>query len=176
MRVDNQFKSAIRTIEDFPKPGISYKDISTLFLRPDLCKLAVATLAEHAKKARPTAIAGIESRGFLLGPAIAMALDLPFVMIRKKGKLPAETVSQQYDLEYGSATIEMHTDSIRAADRIWIHDDVLATGGTSKAAAALIEKLGAEVAGLSFIMELQFLEGRKNLQNITEHIQALVAE
>jgi len=154
---------AIRDIPDFPKPGIIFKDITPVLGDPALFCAAMEFFVEKAQEAKPTKIAGIEARGFLFGAVLAKELGLPFVPIRKKGKLPYKTISQSYDLEYGQAEIEMHEDALQAGDRVVVVDDLLATGGTAAAAAALIKKVGAEVAGIHLLIELAFLDGRKSL-------------
>lgn len=163
--LQDQIRAAIRTVADFPKPGILFKDISTLFLDPHLCKRVVTAMAAQIAPTQPAAIAGVESRGFLLGSALAMELGVPFVTIRKAGKLPAATFAAAYSLEYGTATLEMHCDAITSGQRIWIHDDVLATGGTALAAKQLIELAGGEPLGGIFLMDLTFLNGAARLKS-----------
>lgn len=160
-------KAIIRNIPDFPEPGIQFKDITPLLKSPEHIRLAVNALVApyQATQTRddlpaPTAVAGMEARGFIFGPLVAWELGLPFVPIRKLGKLPAATHRVSYDLEYGSATLEVHQDAIGADDRVLIVDDLLATGGTAGAAGALIEQCGARVAGFAFVIELAFLKGR----------------
>lgn len=164
----------IRDIPDFPKPGILFKDITPIMLDPNLCKEITDHIAQEVKSQNIDAIAGVESRGFIFGLPLAMALDLPFVMIRKKGKLPFHTVSHSYDLEYGSAEIEMHIDAISEGQKVLIHDDLLATGGTAAATAELIKKQGGIVAGFSFLVELNALEGRKKLNPLNDFVHSLV--
>lgn len=165
MTLSEKINSAIRTIPNFPKEGIQYKDISTLFLRPDIIQEIIDASSNALREHHVEVIAGIESRGFLLGAAIAAKMQLPFVMIRKAGKLPAETYKETYDLEYGSATIEMHSDAISKGSRVAIIDDVLATGGTALAASELIKRAGAYPIVSSFIAELEFLNGAKKLED-----------
>jgi adenine phosphoribosyltransferase len=174
MTVAARLDDIIRNIPDFPKPGIQFKDISTLFLDAALCKDVVKALAESVAPSKPDAIAGIESRGFLLGPALAMELHLPFIMVRKAGKLPAETLAETYQLEYGEATIEVHRDAIKAGMRICIHDDVLATGGTIQAAYRLLSNAGGVPVSASFLLELGFLHGRQRLANYPVGCHSLV--
>jgi adenine phosphoribosyltransferase len=174
MTVAARLDDIIRNIPDFPKPGIQFKDISTLFLDVELCKDVVKALGELVAPSRPDAIAGIESRGFLLGPALAMELQLPFIMVRKAGKLPAETLAETYQLEYGEATIEVHRDAIKPGMRICIHDDVLATGGTVQAAYRLLSKAGGMPVSASFLLELGFLHGRQGLSNFPMACHSLV--
>jgi adenine phosphoribosyltransferase len=156
--------SSIRTIPDFPKKGIMFRDITTLL--KDRNALADATNAfyEYYREMRIDKIACIESRGFILGAALALKLNCGFVPIRKKGKLPADKIQQEYALEYGTDAIEIHKDAISAGERILIHDDLLATGGTAGAAGKLVEALGGTIVGFSFIIELNFLKGRSNLE------------
>jgi adenine phosphoribosyltransferase len=175
MSLDERVKEVIRDIPNFPKEGIVFKDITPVFKDPVLCKDIVQQLKEDVKEAKVDVVAGIESRGFLLGAALAMELNVPFVLIRKKGKLPYHTVSHKYDLEYGSAEIEMHTDAITAGQSVLIHDDLLATGGSAAAAAELIKKQGGTVSGFNFLIELSFLKGRNMLTNYSENISNLVA-
>jgi adenine phosphoribosyltransferase len=158
-----ELKNYIRTIEDFPKEGISYKDITPLLLDPKAISFAVSEIIKGLEGQPIDKVVGIESRGFLLGMLIANALDVGFVPIRKPGKLPAKTISQSYDLEYGSDTIEIHQDAIQKGEQILLHDDLLATGGTAAAACRLIETLGGEIVQVNFIIELNFLQGRQSL-------------
>ena len=172
---DQALRAVIRDVPDFPKPGIVFKDITPLFKDPDLCNRMVKHTVNEIKDWNVDAIAGIESRGFLLGVSLAMELDLPFIMIRKKGKLPYKTVSHKYDLEYGSAEIEMHVDAVEPGQNVLIHDDLLATGGSASAAAELILKQGGKLAGFNFLIALSFLEGEKMLTPYSENISTLVA-
>lgn len=175
MELEDKIKLAIRDVPNFPKEGINFKDITTIFKNPVLSKEMLKTLVERYKNQRIDAVAGIESRGFLLGPSLAMELNVPFVLIRKKGKLPYHTVSHKYDLEYGTAEIEMHTDAIVPGQSVLIHDDLLATGGSAQAAATLITKQGGHIAGFDFMIELNFLEGREVLKEYSENISTFVA-
>ncbi|CDX02544.1 adenine phosphoribosyltransferase [Desulfitobacterium sp. LBE] len=158
------FDKYIRVIDDFPKPGISFKDITTLLKDGEAYRAAVDAIVERVRESQPDLIVGPEARGFLLGAPVAYALGIGFVPVRKPGKLPGKTVSETYELEYGSDTLEVHADAIQPGQRIAIVDDLLATGGTTSATARLIEKTGAQVAGMSFLIELGFLEGRKRLE------------
>jgi adenine phosphoribosyltransferase len=158
-----ELENYIRTIEDFPKEGISYKDITPLLLDPKAISFAVSEIIKGLEGQPIDKVVGIESRGFLLGMLIANALDVGFVPIRKPGKLPAKTISQSYDLEYGSDTIEIHQDAIQKGEQILLHDDLLATGGTAAAACRLIETLGGEIVQINFIIELNFLQGQQSL-------------
>jgi adenine phosphoribosyltransferase len=157
--------STIRDIPDFPKPGIVFRDITTLLANPEAFDFVNAEMIRFGREKDVTHIAGIESRGFIFAGAVARELKLPLVLVRKAGKLPAATIAESYDLEYGSATIEVHEDALTKGDRVLLIDDLLATGGTAVAAVKLIEKLGATVAGLAFVVELSFLPGRKKLPN-----------
>ncbi len=153
----------IISIPDFPEPGIIFRDITGVLQDADGLKLAIDEMVKLVKKVDCDVIAGAESRGFILGVPIAYILNKPFVPIRKKGKLPRETVSEEYDLEYGKATIEIHKDAIKPGQKVVLIDDLVATGGTMKASADLVEKLGGEVSEIVFLLELAGLEGRKAL-------------
>ncbi len=154
----------IRSIPDFPEPGIIFRDITTVLQDADGLQLAIDTMQDCLKDVEVDVIAGTESRGFIFGVPIAYNLHKPFVPVRKKGKLPCETVSCTYDLEYGSATIEMHKDSIKPGQKVALIDDLIATGGTIEAAIKLIEELGGEVVKIVFLMELAGLKGRERLK------------
>ena len=162
MNVDT-LKKAIRDIPDFPKQGIIFKDITPVLSDPALFKTAVDLFVDRQANARIDKVAVIESRGFLFGAAVAYRMGLGIVPIRKKGKLPYKTVEATYDLEYGSATLQMHVDSVKKGDRILLIDDLLATGGTAAASAKMIEGLGGTVAEIDFLIELAFLKGRDKL-------------
>jgi adenine phosphoribosyltransferase len=153
----------IRDIPDFPKEGIVFKDIMPLLADPDALLETVARLAEFATPLEPDIVLGAEARGFILGGALACKLGCGFVAARRPGKLPAETVSAGYALEYGENRLELHADAFSSGARVLVHDDLLATGGTTRAIVDLVEQLGGEVVGLPFIIELEFLEGRKKL-------------
>ncbi|MBS1709408.1 MAG: adenine phosphoribosyltransferase [Armatimonadetes bacterium] len=153
----------IRDVPDFPKPGILFKDITPVLQSPAAFQEAVGLLAADAKKHGAECIVGIESRGFIFGTPIALELGLPFSMARKFGKLPYERISEEYALEYGTNIVEMHMDAVDPGQRVYIVDDLLATGGTAAASARLVERLGGHVCGMGFLVELGFLEGRKNL-------------
>jgi adenine phosphoribosyltransferase len=155
--------SLIRDVPDFPKPGILFKDITPVLEHPDAFKEVVNLLAQDAKAKGAEAIVGIESRGFIFGVPVAMALDLPFVMARKLGKLPYDKISEEYALEYGTNTIEMHVDALKPGQKAYLVDDLLATGGTAAAAALLVERLQGTVCGFGCLIELTFLQGRANL-------------
>ena len=156
-------KEHIRSIKDFPIEGILFYDITTLLKDADGFQETLNQLYENVKDKGITKIVGIESRGFIFGGALAAKLGVGFVPVRKPGKLPAETISESYSLEYGTNTIELHKDALAPGDKVLIHDDLLATGGTMEAAVKLVEKLGAEVSQISFLIELSFLKGREKL-------------
>lgn len=157
-------ESKIRNIQDFPKPGIGFKDITTLLKDGEAFKEAVDRIVENLKDKDIDYVVGPEARGFLLGAPVAYALGAGFVPIRKPGKLPAEVVSFEYDLEYGTDKIEMHKDSIEECKKVVIIDDLLATGGTVEAATKLIESLGGEIVSIQFLIELEFLNGKDKLK------------
>lgn len=155
--------AAIRDVPDFPHAGIIYKDITPLLKNPELFAETIKLMSEVCRKQKPDYIAAIESRGFIFGTALSMVLGCGFIPVRKKGKLPYRTLEESYALEYGNATIEIHEDALTPGDRVVLIDDVLATGGTAGAAAKLLSKLGAEIVGINFLLELSFLNGRKVL-------------
>jgi adenine phosphoribosyltransferase len=173
MTLEQSIKKEIRDIPDFPKPGIIFKDITPVFYNQKLCARITDEFVDRLGS-RPDAIIGIESRGFLFGFMVANRLDVPFVLVRKAGKLPYKTHSVEYALEYGTSKIEMHEDALRNGWKVVIHDDLLATGGTADAAAMLVEKAGASVAGFNFVIGLDFLGGKKRIQNHTNNITCLV--
>ena|SRR5690554_3107086 len=153
----------IRVIEDFPKPGISFKDITTLLENADAFQYAIKEMAAFCKQRDIDMVVGVESRGFILGAPLAYELGLGFVLIRKQGKLPGEVLRVEYDLEYGKDALEIHKDAVTPDMNIVLVDDLLATGGTMGAAAKLVEKIGANIRGFAFLIELESLNGRKNL-------------
>ena len=155
--------SRIRDVPDFPKPGIVFKDITPLLADAEALKGAVDALAECGTRLRPDIVLGAESRGFILGPALAIRLGVGFAIARKPGKLPWTTVKASYALEYGEDSLELHEDAIEAGMRVLVHDDLLATGGTARAAVDLVTGLGGDVRGLSFLIELVALNGRSKL-------------
>ncbi len=175
MSIEKKLKTAIRDIPNFPKEGIVFKDITPIMMNAELSNEVVDYLEEVYKDQGVDVVAGIESRGFLFGYPLAMRLGVPFVLIRKKGKLPYDKISFDYDLEYGSATIEMHTDAVGKSQRVLIHDDLLATGGSAEAAAKLIEKAGGQVIGFNFLVALNFLEGEKKLTQFSNNITNLAS-
>ena len=161
---ENDLTRYIRTVENFPSPGISFKDITPLLAEPEAFRELIARLSHAVRTSGAQKIVGLESRGFIFGIAAAQALGLPFVPARKAGKLPGETVGVPYALEYGKQSLELQRGSIRAEERVAIVDDVLATGGTAQAAAKLVEALGGKVSGFFFAIELTSLSGREKLR------------
>lgn len=157
-------KEKIRVIPDFPKPGVSFKDITTLLKNGDALRAAVQAFADYYRNYEVDMIAGVESRGFILGAPLAYEMGLGFTLIRKPNKLPGQVLSVEYDLEYGTDRLEIHTDSFASGTRVLLVDDLLATGGTIWAATELIRKLGGEIVGLAFLIELAYLGGRVKLR------------
>lgn len=157
-------KSYIRNVKDFPKQGIMFRDITTLLKNPEAFDFTLSKLLEFTKDKQITKVVGIESRGFIFGSLLAHKLNCGFIPVRKPGKLPAEKVSISYSLEYGEDKLEIHKDAIQAGDKVLVHDDLLATGGTMNAVCQLIEKLSGEIVQVSFIVELSFLNGRAKLK------------
>jgi adenine phosphoribosyltransferase len=174
MDLQARIKAAVRDVPDFPKPGILFRDIVPVLEDPVLCKDIVEEFFLSFRGKKIDAIIGIESRGFLFGMMLAQKFNVPFIPVRKKGKLPYKTVFYEYTLEYGSAVIEAHIDSIKPGSSILIHDDLLATGGTASAAAELIKMQAAHVAGFAFLAELDFLKGREKLSKYAGRILSLV--
>tara|TARA_B110000211_G_scaffold14425_1_gene15146 strand:+ start:534 stop:1067 length:534 start_codon:yes stop_codon:yes gene_type:complete len=171
--LEKEVKSVIRDVVDFPSKGIVFKDITTLLAKPKLNAEVLKAFQINAKDCNPDIIVGIDSRGFLYGNSIAMDIEVPFVPVRKEGKLPHETISVSYELEYGKSVLEIHKDAIKEGDKVLIHDDLLATGGTAFAAAKLVEELGGVVVGFSFIINLSFLSGAKKLSKISNNLFAV---
>jgi adenine phosphoribosyltransferase len=169
----DKLKSAVRNVPDFPEPGIQFKDITPILADHELMRFAVDTMAARWADAGITKVIGIESRGFLLGAMLAERMDVGFVPVRKMGKLPYTTLQETYDLEYGTDTIEMHIDALSDGDRVLIHDDVIATGGTAAASHRLVESAGAQLVGYCFLIELSFLKGR-NLLDPSIPMQSLL--
>jgi len=161
--IEVKIKKTLRDVADFPKPGIIFKDITPVLQDTELCKEITTELVAQLKAIQIDVVAGIESRGFLFGLALAQALQVPFVPIRKVGKLPYKTIQQSYELEYGNAILEVHEDAFKPGQQVLIHDDLLATGGTVVAASKLVQQLGAEVCAYSFLISLDFLNGREKL-------------
>jgi adenine phosphoribosyltransferase len=172
--LQTKIKQTLRDVADFPKPGIIFKDITPVLKDASLCAEITDALALQLKDVKIDVVAGIESRGFLFGLALAQALKVPFVPIRKAGKLPYKTIQQAYELEYGSATLEVHEDAFTAGQYVLIHDDLLATGGTVVAASKLVHQLQANVAAYSFLISLDFLNGKQRLAEFSQHTFSLV--
>ena len=167
--LEQKIKNAIRDIADFPKPGILFKDITPIFHDQQLCNEIVNEFVTILKNKNIDAIVGIESRGFLFGFALANKLNVPFILVRKAGKLPYKTISYEYELEYGNAKMEMQVNDIKPGWNVLIHDDLLATGGTAAAAAELVRMQKGNVAGFLFVVELEFLKGKQKLRPYTAH-------
>lgn len=174
MNITERIVASIRDVPDFPKPGITFKDITPLLKDVKLSSDITDALVDYWSLHDIDAVVGIESRGFIWGNSLAQKMEVPFIPIRKKGKLPAETHSFKYDLEYGNAEVEIHKDAILSGQKVLIHDDLLATGGTAIAAAELIKVSGGSVAGFSFLVELSFLNGVSELQSYSNNIHSLV--
>ena len=173
MSLETNIKAAIRDVPDFPKPGIMFKDITPILENQTLCNEIVNGFIDQLT-ITPDAIVGIESRGFLFGFLLANKLNVPFILIRKAGKLPYKTISYEYALEYGTAKIEMHADCLKKGWNVLVHDDLLATVGTAEAAAHLIKQQGANVLGFNFVIGLDFLNGKNKLINHSNNITCLV--
>jgi adenine phosphoribosyltransferase len=171
--IEQQIKAVIRDIHDFPKPGIVFKDITPILKSPEVCTGIVDAFIEKLGDTRVDVVAGVESRGFLFGLMLAMRLGVPFIPVRKAGKLPYTIKQKQYELEYGTATIELHTDAFEPGSHVLIHDDLLATGGTVTATSELIQEMGGIVAGFSFVVGLSFLNGREKISPISDQIIVL---
>jgi adenine phosphoribosyltransferase len=174
MSLKERLKSAIRDVPDFPQPGILFKDITPVLKDAGLCKSIVDEFATQFKGQGIDCVVGIESRGFLFGMMLAQQMNIPFVPIRKHGKLPFKTISYKYNLEYGSAVIEMHVDAIQKGSKVLVHDDLLATGGTAGAAAELIKMQNGSVAGFAFLAGLNFLNGKDVLKKHSTNIVSLI--
>jgi adenine phosphoribosyltransferase len=172
--LQTRIKQAIRDVPDFPKPGILFKDITPILMDHKLSIDIAEQMAMQVSDWKVDAIVGVESRGFLFGMMTAQALRVPFIPVRKAGKLPYETISHEYDLEYGSAKVEMHVDAIKPGWNVLIHDDLLATGGTACAAAELIQKQNGTVAGFAFLVTLDFLNGKNKLDAYSKNFSSLV--
>ena len=171
--IKQQIKDAIRDIHDFPKPGIVFKDITPILKDPVLCENIVDAFVKKLKGIRIDVIAGVESRGFLFGLTLATRLGVPFIPVRKAGKLPFTIKQKAYKLEYGTAIIEMHVDAFEPGQHILIHDDLLATGGTVTAASELITEMGGKIAGFAFVVGLGFLKGKERIQTWSDNIIVL---
>jgi adenine phosphoribosyltransferase len=162
----NEIERAIRNVPDFPQPGIQFKDITPVLADPRLFAGSIDLLTENFQPGSVDAVVGIDARGFIFAAAAATKLRAGFVPVRKKGKLPYKTIEQEYALEYGHATVAMHVDALKPGARVVLIDDLLATGGTSSAAAALVKKLGAQILEIVFLIELKFLNGREKLKGL----------
>ena len=173
MTLVEKLNNIITNVPDFPKEGVLFKDISPIFLYPEVYKEVINRFVKETK-GKVDIVCGIESRGYLFGISIAMALNIPFILIRKKGKLPPPFVGQKYDLEYGTSEIEMKTNQLQAGQRVLIHDDLLATGGTTEAAAKLVELQGAIVSQFSFLIDLKDLHGKEKLQKFNAEIFSIL--
>jgi adenine phosphoribosyltransferase len=170
----DDLKQHIREVPDFPKPGILFYDITTLLQHPLALRQTVDRFVWLFAERRIDKVVGIESRGFMFGPSVAYDLNAGFVPVRKPGKLPSETIRETYELEYGNDTLEMHSDAVKPGEQVLIVDDLVATGGTALATARMVEKLGGKVAGLGFIIELTFLDGRKKLEAAGHNVVSLI--
>lgn len=165
MQLTERIKQSIRDVQDYPRPGITFKDITPLLAEPGIVQDAVRRMVEEFRDARIDAVAATEARGFIFGAILAHQLGCAFIPVRKAGKLPFRTQQQQYDLEYGTSVVEMHVDAVKPGWKVLIHDDLLATGGTAGATAGLVQALQGEVAGFSFVINLSFLPGEKKLKD-----------
>jgi adenine phosphoribosyltransferase len=165
LQLQSKLSALLRDIPDFPRPGILFKDITPLLASPSAVEEVTREIVLHYSKQNIEAVAAVEARGFIFGAMIAQGLNVPFIPVRKAGKLPFHKITEEYSLEYGKAAIEIHSDAIAKGSRVLIHDDVLATGGTATAAGNLVTKLGGVVAGYSFIINLSFLPGESLLKN-----------
>jgi len=173
--ISTKLENSLRDIADFPKPGILFKDITPILKDARLCTEVIDEFVYQLAGIQIDVVAGIESRGFLFGLMLANRLGVPFVPVRKKGKLPFKTVEEPCELEYGSAILELHTDAIHPGQRVLIHDDLLATGGTVSAATRLVQTLDGEVAGYAFVISLDFLNAREQLKKVSSNIISLVS-
>lgn len=174
MNLQQRLSETIRNVPDFPKPGILFKDITPILADPGLSRTVSEAFLDYWKTKHIDGVVGIESRGFIFGMQLAQQLNVPFVPVRKAGKLPYRTVRHAYQLEYGTAEMEIHVDAIRKGQNILIHDDLLATGGTAAAAAELVRMTGGRVGGFSFLIELSFLKGKGLLTGFAADIQSLI--
>ena len=175
MTLKQKIADTIRDVPDFPKPGILFKDITPLLKDPELCRAITAEMVERLNHQELDAIAAVESRGFLFGMLLANALNIPFIPVRKSGKLPYSTIGYEYNLEYGTAKVEIHTDAVKPGWKVLIHDDLLATGGTAAAASELVMASGGSVAGFVFLVGLDFLKGKEVLAKYSNQIIELVS-
>jgi adenine phosphoribosyltransferase len=170
----DELKSHVRTVVDWPEAGVRFRDVTPLFETPDCFKTIVDTICQHYEEIGVDRIAGVDARGFVIGGAVANQMNLPFVLVRKKGKLPFETVSEDYSLEYGKATIEVHVDSVDKEDRIAVVDDLIATGGTLLAASKLFQRLGAAVVEVTAVIDLPELGGSQLLNTSGLKVMSLI--
>lgn len=168
-------KSSIRTIRDYPKPGIIFRDVTTLISDARSLRMAVDQMVQPWAGAKLDTVAGTEARGFIMGGAVAHQLSVGFTAIRKQGKLPAKTLTEKYTLEYGDAAIEIHVDAVREGDRVLLVDDLVATGGTAEASIRLLQRAGATVVGAAFIIDLPYLGGAKRIEDLGVPVQSLVS-
>ena len=173
MPVAREVKDFVRTIPDFPKPGIQFRDVTTLFMDARGLRMAVDQLLHPYSGEKIDKVAALEARGFVIGGAIAHQISAGFVLIRKKGKLPGPTLAESYELEYGSEVMEIHDDAVSAGERVLLIDDLLATGGTAAAGISLLERLGAEIVGCAFVIDLPELGGRRKLENLGYQVHFL---
>lgn len=164
--VRTRIQERIRDVPDFPKPGVIFKDITPILQHPETLRLSCEALAGPYRERDISLVIGVESRGFIFGPPVALALGTGFAIARKSGRLPWETVAESYELEYGTDTIELHRDAVAPEQNVLLIDDLIATGGTAAATARLVQRMGGRVIGASFLIELSFLEGRKHLDGI----------
>lgn len=172
--ISERLQQIIRNVPDFPKEGILFKDITPIFSDPALCRDIAGAFSELFRDKEIEAVAGIEARGFLFGFLLAQELNVPFIPIRKAGKLPYKKIFREYALEYGTAKIEMHTDALRPGQKVLLHDDLLATGGSAEAAAELILEGGGDLVGFAFLVNLTFLGGDEKLKHFAKPIESLV--
>jgi adenine phosphoribosyltransferase len=171
--IESEIKNIIRDIPDFPKPGIIFKDLTPILKNPELCKRVTGSFCDKLCKHSPDALVALDSRGFWFGLMVAGELGIPMIPVRKEGKLPYKTISQTYELEYGTAKVEMHTDALKKGWKVILHDDLLATGGTAEAASKLVTQQGATVAAFAFMVELTFLNGRSKINSYSGEITSL---
>jgi adenine phosphoribosyltransferase len=174
MSLRSILQSTIRDVPDFPKPGILFKDITPVLMNASICRQIVDEFHQQFSNTKVDSIVGIESRGFLFGMMLAQKFNVPFIPVRKLGKLPYKTINYKYDLEYGSATVEMHVDAVKPGSSVLIHDDLLATGGTASAAAELVKMQNGTIAGFSFLVGLDFLNGKDVLKKHSDTIITLI--
>lgn len=172
--ISNKIKSVIRDVPDFPKQGIMFKDITPILKDSQLCSEITDEFIRQLQGTKIDAVVCAESRGFFFGFLLASRMHLPLIPLRKQGKLPYKTISHEYDLEYGTAKVEMHIDALEKGWNVLVHDDLLATGGTAEASAVLIKKQNATIAGFAFLVELDFLQGRKKIETYSQNIISLV--